>query len=347
MGNIFYQLYQPCGLFNQITSIEIAVGLSSRYKKPLVFHNITNYPNPEYGGARVPIYSANYKYNERSHLIDSNIFPNITDLLNWENKDCNIFINDTIDTFTHEDLRIDNLMLYYSVASENHTELEQSFSEGRERLLLDNYNNIHLKKTLGYYSRFFFDRDSSLDKSLSSVRFKPEYYQLAERIALSIGLFNGAHFRLTDHKGMFDPGTNILDSGISKINSNLPIVMCTDQPNSELIKNSSYNYLMLDDYILNNFYKEFREFKFKEEVSFGILNNLVMHYSQDFIGSPGSTYTGYIHRGLNQKRDIQWKIFGEEEHTQDGHYSWNGYNNKDTHTKQWWREWKESKLNVL
>ena len=347
MGNIFYQLYQPCGLFNQITSIEIAVGLSSRYKKPLVFHNITNYPNPEYGGARVPIYSANYKYNERSHLIDSNIFPNITDLLNWENKDCNIFINDTIDTFTHEDLRIDNLMLYYSVASENHTELEQSFSEGRERLLLDNYNNIHLKKTLGYYSRFFFDRDSSLDKSLSSVRFKPEYYQLAERIALSIGLFNGAHFRLTDHKGMFDPGTNILDSGISKINSNLPIVMCTDQPNSELIKNSSYNYLMLDDYILNNFYKEFREFKFKEEVSFGILNNLVMHYSQDFIGSPGSTYTGYIHRGLNQKRDIQWKIFGEEEHTQDGHYSWNGYNNKDTHTKQWWREWKESKINVL
>ena len=347
MGSIFYQLYQPCGLFNQITSLETAVGLSSRYKKPLVFHNISNPPNPEYGGARVPIYSANYKYNERSHLIDSNIFPNITDLLNWENKDCNIFINDTIDTFTHEDLRIDNLMLYYSVASENHTELEQSFSEGRERLLLDNYNNIHLKKTLGYYSRFFFDRDSSLDKSLSSVRFKPEYYQLAERIALSIGLFNGAHFRLTDHKGMFDPGTNILDSGISKINSNLPIVMCTDQPNSELIKNSSYNYLMLDDYILNNFYKEFREFKFKEEVSFGILNNLVMHYSQDFIGSPGSTYTGYIHRGLNQKRDIQWKIFGEEEHTQDGHYSWNGYNNKDTHTKQWWREWKESKINVL
>jgi hypothetical protein len=95
---------------------------------------------------------------------------------------------------------------------------------------------------------------------------------------------------------------------------------------------------------LNNFYKEFREFKFKEEVSFGILNNLVMHYSQDFIGSPGSTYTGYIHRGLNQKRDIQWRIFGEEEHPQDGPYSWNGYDNKDSLTKQWWREWKESRI---
>jgi hypothetical protein len=344
MGSIFYQLYQPCGLFNQITSLELAVGLSNRSQKPLVFHNINNPPNPEYNNARVAIYSANYKYNSRSHLIDSNVFPNISDLLDWENKDCNIFIDDAISNFTYEDLRIDNMMFYYSVPSHDYTKEEENFSEGRKRLFLNDYNNIHLKKTLGYYSRFFFDRDSSLDKSLSSVRFKPEYYELAEKIALSIGDFNGAHFRLTDHKKMFDPDNNILDSGINKINNRLPIVMCTDQPDSELIKKSSYNYLLLDDYILNNFYKDFREFRFKEEVSFGILNNLVMHYSKDFIGSPGSTYTGYIHRGLNQKRDIQWRIFGEEEHDQNGPYSWNGYNDKDSFTKQWWREWKESRI---
>ena len=344
MGSIFYQLYQPCGLFNQITSLETAVGLASRYKKQLIFHNISNPPNADYNNARVPIYSANYKFNKRENLIDSNVFPNISDLLDWENKDCNILINDVVDSFTHEDLRVENLMLCYSAASENYSAQEDSFSEGRKRLFLENYNNVYLKNTLGYYSRFFFDRNSSLNKSLSSVRFKPEYYQLAEKVALSIGLFNGVHFRLTDHKGMFDPDNSILDSGVSQINNGLPLVMCTDQPDSELIKNSSYNYLLLDEYILNNFYKEFREFKFKEEVSFGILNNLVMHYSQEFIGSPGSTYTGYIHRGLNQKRDIQWRIFGEEEHLQDGPYSWNGYNNKDTFTKQWWREWKESKI---
>jgi hypothetical protein len=344
MGNIFYQLYQPCGLFNQITSIEIAVGLSSRYKKPLVFHNISNPPNGDYNGARVPIYSANYKFNNRSNLIDSDVFPNISDLLDWENKDCSIMINDVVDSFTYEDLRIENLMFYYSAESNPYKDEEEHFSEGRERLVLDDYENVYLRKTLGYYSRFFFDRDQSLDKSLSSVRFKPEYYELAEKIAKSIGDFNGAHFRLTDHKKMFDPDNNILDSGVSKINNRLPLVMCTDQPDSELIKNSSYSYLMLDDYILNNFYKDFRQFKFKEEVSFGILNNLVMHYSKEFIGSPGSTYTGYIHRGLNQKRDIQWRIFGEEEHTQNGPYSWNGYDNKDSFTKQWWREWKESRL---
>ena len=344
MGSIFYQLYQPCGLFNQITSLEIAVGLSSRCKKQLVFHNINNPPNSEYNNARVAIYSANYKYNNRSHLIDTDVFPNISDLLDWENKDCNIFIDDTVNIFTYEDLTIDNLMMHYSAPSYNYRLEEESFSEGRKRLFLNDYNNIHLKKTLGYYSRFFFDRDTSLDKSISSVKFKPEYYELAERIAKSIGEFNGAHFRLTDHKKMFDPDNSILDSGISRIGDSLPIVMCTDQPESELIKNSSYNYLLLDEYILNNFHKEFREFKFKEEVSFGILNNLVMHYSQEFVGSPGSTYTGYIHRGLNQKRDIQWRIFGEEEHLQNGPYSWNGYDSKDSFTKQWWREWKESRL---
>jgi hypothetical protein len=134
--------------------------------------------------------------------------------------------------------------------------------------------------------------------------------------------------------------------GVSQIDNGLPIVMCTDQPNSEIIGKSAYKYLFLDQYIIDNFYQEFRQFKFKEEVSFGVLNNLVMHYSRDFVGSPGSTFTGYIHRGINQKRDIQWRIFGEQEHKQSGPYSWNGYENKDTMTKQWWREWKESRLSL-
>lgn len=346
MGNIFYQLYQPCGLFNQITSLELAVGLSNRYKKQLIFHNISNPTNSDYNNSKVPIYSANYKYNKRSKLIDYNVFPNIADLVDWENKDCNILIDEKVDNFTYEDLRIENLMECYSIVSDTVLENEIDFAEGRKRINLNNYKNIHLRKTLGYYSRFFFNRDAKLDKSIFSVRFKTEYYELAEKIASSIGSFNGAHFRLTDHKKMFNPDIDILDSGISKIDNSIPIVMCTDEPNSKLIKNSSYKYLMLDEYILDNFYKDFRTFKFKEEVSFGILNNLVMHYSKEFIGSPGSTYTGYIHRNLNQKKDIEWRIFGEEKYKQNGLYSWNGYNNKDSLTKQWWREWKESRLKI-
>ncbi|MFM6983875.1 MAG: hypothetical protein ACKOXF_07065 [Chitinophagaceae bacterium] len=344
MSKVFYQLYQPCGLFNQITSIESAVGIAKKYNKELIVHNITNPPDKNYGNKSVPIYSANYAFNDRKGLIESNVFPKISDLLDWENKENHVLIDNSVNHFLDEGLKIENVMKYYLVDSDSVSNKEDAFAEGRTRLNLNNYENIHLGKTLGYYSRFFLNRDKALDTTLFSVRFKPEYYQLAKQIAESLGNFNGAHFRLTDHKKMFDPNNSILDEGISRIDNGLPIVLCTDQSKSEIIIKSSYSYILLDDYILNNFHKDFMQFKFKEEVSFGILNNLVMHYSNNFIGSPGSTYTGYIHRGINQKRDIQWNIFGEEEHIQNGPYSWNGYESKDTMTKQWWREWKESRL---
>lgn len=345
MSQIFYQLYQPCGIFNQITSLELAIGLSNRYSKKLIIHNISNPPNSDYENARVPIYSANYKFSNRDNRVDKNIFPNIANLVDWENKENTVLINDIVDSFTEENLRILNLMEYYSSDLDKDQDGENDFSDGRKRLFIAENQNVYLKNTLGYYSRFFFNRNTELDKSLSSVKFKKEYYELAKNIADSIGNFSGIHFRLADHKGFFNANTDILDSGVDKLRKDLIFVMCTDEPDSEIIKNSSNAYLFLDNFILDNFYKEFRSLEFKEEVSFGILNNLVMHYSKDFIGSPGSTYTGYIQRSLNQKKDISWKIFGEKDYETTGKYSWNGYN-KDTITKQWWREWKESRLSL-
>lgn len=64
-----------------------------------------------------------------------------------------------------------------------------------------------------------------------------------------------------------------------------------------------------------------------------------------FIGTPGSTFAGYIQRNINQTRDIDFKLFGEE-YQPKGKYTWNGHF-QSTITKQWWREWKESKINVL
>ena len=335
---IYYKLWNPAGIINQLMSIELAVGIKHITESEITIYNTIN------GQDRSsPIFSSTRLNNKKNNLLDDSRAFLVSDILNWKDKDSYIMSEDRELSLGNEYKIIDNLMkVYCDLKNEQY---DSEFSEGREQISLS--DNMHIQYTLGWYSRFFKNRTKELDESISSVRFLPEYYELSEQIAKSLGSFNGAHLRLTDHKDMFDPDNNVIDSGISKIDNSLPIILCTDQPDSELIKNSSYNYLMLDDYILNNFYKEFREFKFKEEVSFGILNNLVMHHSQDFIGSPGSTYTGYIHRGLNQKRDIQWKIFGEEEHIQDGPYSWNGYNSRDTSTKQFWREWKESKICMI
>jgi hypothetical protein len=336
MKKLFFQLYNPCGLFNQITSLELGVGLSYETKRQLVWHNINNPFNHDYN-ARVPIFSANYAYNDRNGLVDKDIYPKITDLLDWNNKESNVFIDDIVETFSSDAVKINNLMQHY------YSNVEDSeFGEGRSLLNFSSEHDYDIRYTLGYYSRFFNNRSDGLNNELLSVRFKPEYYELAEQIAKSLGNFNGAHLRLTDHILRCNTSGDMFNSGLATINNHLPIVLCTDEPNSEMIKNSDYNFILLDDYILKNFYNEFRQLKFKEEVSFGIVNNLVMHYSQDFIGTPGSTYTGYIQRNINQTNNIEFKLFGEE-HKSNGPYSWNGHYH-DTETKQWWREWKECKI---
>jgi hypothetical protein len=226
----------------------------------------------------------------------------------------------------------------YCISNPTDTE----FIDGRALLEFDDNFDYDIRKTLGYYSRFFNDRSEGLNKELLSIRFKPEYYQLAELIAKSLGNFNGAHLRLTDHIVRVNTPGDLFNEGLSKLQGSLPIVLATDEPTSSIIANSGYDLILLDDYILKNFYNEFRQLQFKEEVSFGILNNLVMHYSQDFIGTPGSTFSGYIQRNINQTRDIDFKLFGED-YQPSGKYTWNGHFH-DTITKQWWREWKESKI---
>ena len=336
MKKLFFQLYNPCGLFNQITSIELGVGLSFETGRQIVWHNINNPFNKDYN-ARVPIYSANYAFNDRNGLVDKDIYPKITDLLDWNNKESNIFIEDIVETFSSESIKINNLM-EYCISNPIDTE----FIDGRNLLQFDDNFDYDIRKTLGYYSRFFNDRSEALNKELLSIRFKPEYYQIAELIAKSLGDFNGAHLRLTDHIIRVNTKQDSFNEGLSKLQGNLPIVLATDEPKSQIVANSKYDLILLDDYILKNFYNEFRQLQFKEEVSFGILNNLVMHYSQDFIGTPGSTFTGYIQRNINQAKDIEFKLFGEDYHPT-GKYTWNGHFH-DTVTKQWWREWKESKV---
>ena len=337
MKKLFFQLYNPCGLFNQVTSVELGVGLAFEGNRQLIWHNINNPSNHDYNKKRVPIYSANYFFNDRSNLIDKEVHPRITDLLVWNNKELNVFIDDVVETFSSEVVKIDDIMEYCSSDTE-----DVEFSEGRKRFNFDSNYDYDIRKTLGYYSRFFYNRSEELDKEISSVKFKEEYYQLAKMIAKSLGEFNGAHLRLTDHIIRVNTSSDMFNDGLSKLNNNLPIVLATDEPKNKIVLNSDYDFVLLDDYILKNFYNEFRQLEFKEEVSFGALNNLVMHYSKDFIGTPGSTFTGYIQRNINQKNDIEFKLFGEDPFL-NGKYSWNGHY-QDTVTKQWWREWKESKI---
>ena len=338
---IFFQLYNPCGLFNQTISMEIAIGLSHVYKRDLVIHYLKDSPNSEYNDNRVGIYSANRFYNKRDSFINNNHFPRLDELLEFEPYNNLILIEDKIPYFPQEDILIEDMMEYYS-STEEVSESELAFAFNRKRLVIPDNKNIHLKRTLGQYSTFFFNRSKELDLVLSKIQFKEEYYQLAQLIADSIGDFNGAHLRLTDNQ--YDkPTAEQFDCGLETFDD-MQIVLSTDEPNNDMVIKNKDKFLLIDEYIINNFEREFKCLRFQDEVSFGLLCNIVMHHSKDFIGSSGSTFTSQIQRHMNQEGRLkEWKYWDNPQHSPQGYYSWNGHP-KEGNAACWYREWDESRL---
>jgi hypothetical protein len=339
---IFFQLYNPTGLINQVMSLELAVGISNQLNRPVVIHYATYTADTNlYNVNIIPIYSPSRFYNyQREGFTNSNQFPHLLDLMDFD-ADL-FFIDEKINSFKQEEVVIDDIMnnFYYSNSLEL-SENEVAFAEGRQRLVFD--KPMHLKLTLGWYSRFFYNRSPELNKALSSVKFKKEYVDLASKISKSIGSFQGMHLRLSDHSQMFETTQAMFESWLSKFDQNdLPIVVSTCEPNHKMIQDNKNKFILLDEYIVNNFKDEFMALPFQDEVVFGLICNLVLHDSINFVGTSGSTYTAYIHRNRNQKGIETWDFFDNPTKEIGCPYSWNGHS-LDFGRKMWWREWPESK----
>ena len=343
MKKLFFQLYNPAGLINQVMSLELAVGLSHEINAPVIVHHTNNNADTKlFNSKTVPIYSASSFYNkQREGFTNSNQFPHLIDLLDFDEN--LIIIDEKTDNFKQEELVIDDILNHYYYSNKPEiTEDELSFAEGRKRLPLD--KTLHLKMTLGWYSRFFYDRSSDLNKALSSVRFKKEYVDLANKISVSLGIFQGMHLRLSDSVKMFENTQEMLEEWLDKFEkNNLPIVLSTCEPGHKMVQENKHRVMLLDEYIVNNFADEFHKLPFQDEVVFGLICNLVLHNSTNFVGSSGSTYTAYIHRERNQRGMETWNFFDNPQQADGAPYSWNNYP-LDLGRKMWWREWKESKI---
>ena len=338
---IFFQLWNPTGLINQVMSLELAIGLSHETKAPVVVHYVSNNGDNLYDFRTVPIYTPSRWYNgQREGFTNPDQFPHLLDLLDF---DANIIVVDEkINTFKQEEVVIGDMMnnYYYSNQPEI-TEYELAFAEGRQRLPLD--KPIHLKGTLGWYSRFFYNRSPELNKTLSSVRFKKEYTDLAQKISASLGTFQGMHLRLSDHIKMFETTQEMFEDWLNKFEqNNVPIVVSTCEPGHKMVQDNKHRFILLDEYIVNNFADDFKSLPFQDEVVFGLICNLILHDSVNFVGTSGSTYSAYIHRIRNQKGIETWDFFDNPPKAQGWAYSWFNYP-LDNGRKMWWREWEESK----
>jgi hypothetical protein len=338
MKPIFFELWNA-GLFNQVLSLELAVGLAHETKRPLVVHFFSH--NLE---KNIYISTPSTRCNDQRNNFTDRSFSNNPHLLDLIDIDTDlIVVNERINSFKQEELVINNLMTgyYYSNKTEI-TEDELAFADGRERLPLD--KAIHLKQTLGWYSRFFYDRSPELNKSISSVKFKQVYADLAKKISDSLGKFQGIHLRLSEHEVNPDfHKEELINDWLIKYESNgLPIVLSTDEPNHQVVNKNKHRFILLDEYIVNNFEKEFKSLPFQDEVVFGLICNLVLHDSVNFVGKSGTTYTSYIQRNRNQKEIETWDFFDNPPKAIAEPYSWNNYP-LDNDLKMWWREWPESK----
>lgn len=334
---IVYKMYNPTGMINQLMSFEIAIGLAHEIDKRLILFNSTANKNE-------PIYAPtqNFIVNDRKGLVGGPV-PKLFDVIDFDSSDSLLISYDQIDYFNIDNFKKYSIENSYYSSSTEVSELESIFANGRVKIIPDE-KDMYIDNSLSWYSYFFFNRSKSLDKKLSSVKFKKEYFDFAKMVADSIGKFNGIHLRLSDHLDYFNLTKDIFENGLNQIEDNgYPIVLCTDEPNNDMVKTASKTLISIDQYIIENFYNEFKKLPFNDEVILGLVSNLIMHYSIDFVGNPSSTYSAYIHRNRNQVGIEKWK-FSDGPYKEDGEpFSWIG---AETGSHHWWREWKESKLNV-
>jgi len=332
---VFWQVHDA-GLVNQIMSVEIGSSIAFMENMQILFF--------DYILRSEPIYSSAKNHNNRFSITKS-YNPHIFEILDlpeelkfsYDNKpkieDCTNY-TDTIK--------------YYYKCKEG--KFEEEFSDGRIRLVMFPERNSCFKtNNLAFYSRFFFNRPSHLDKFLSKIRIKKEYYDLATKIANFIGPFSGLHYRLTDHGKFYPIQQQKRVDTFAKINVNkLPVIIATDDI-QQVKKEIDGDYIFIDDLIMEGFLQDFKNLTFHNEVVFGIISLLVMSFSEYFIGTPGSTFSNYIHRlrFMSNKKDCF--LCTESNHidnnySQTGPFTWNGMQ-AHANVKSWWREYPECKLN--
>lgn len=337
-GTIFYRLHHA-GLFNKLMSLEIALGLSEVTGKALVLYNsMEDTEKP----IDTPSLTEGLDLGKRSSILRDKI-PSLFDLIDYPEHLIKEKINlKEVSKFFSNEVVISGKSLHDRYVVVSDTGNKKDFGVNRDELAIIPGETYHFKTyTLAAYSRFFFGRSKELDRILASIKFKQEYVNFAKMVADFLGDFNGIHLRLGDHKQNYNVSEKDFADAVVDLSSK-KVVVLTDEVRNPMLLNKDI--ILLDDVIVDNFSAEFSLLPNRSEVAYGLVCALVMTYSNDFIGTLGSTFSNYIYRERLQQKHIRFKYLGvpEEEHGQP--FSWNtktleGYGSIS-------REWPESKLNL-
>lgn len=336
---IIWQIHNA-GLINQMMSLEMGAGIAFMENTPVVFYQHIGWDNR-------PIFSASVISEKRRNLLESPK-PNLFDVVQIPHE-----LKYTLDPNNNPDVGDakvyeDNIKWYYKCKDGVN---EYEFAEARPQLIVNQNKNCHFKtNNLAFYSRYFFNRTYELDYFFQRLTFRHEYWAVAERIASQLGPFSAMHIRLTDHCRNYDATTENRLKAFNKLKLyGLPIVVSTDDE-AVIRQDFGSDFLSIDDIIVDNFAKNFTSLPYHDEIIYGLICLLILSFSTNFIGTPGSTFSSYIHRlRLNFGKENCLENMIARGHTNEyertGPFSWNGFK-MHTNVKNWWSEWPECKLVV-
>ena len=315
------------GLINQLMSVECASIISAYTDNPVFIHSNTGLDS-----------SWRNISQSRTNIL-GNKFPKINDLIEF-NTDLHFYENKFEDAaicvpeIVVQDFFQTALCLGGAIP-------DTDFLEGRKYLRIEQNTNYRFIGTLGWYSIVFYDLYKTQCTRNWEVNFRNEYVNVAHKIINEIGEFAAIHIRQKDHAAIAGINSDDINAAIDSLCSKTVLVLSDDYSNRW--NPSSRNHMNIDDVIMHNFKNEILALPFHDETVFGLISLLVASSATEFIGTPGSTYSGYIMRNVNKKNHTNnWRYIGNIDTHNRGKYSWNAYKNMPIETKVWWMEWEES-----
>ena len=371
---LLYKDYQS-GLCNEVLSVELAVGIAHLTGRSLVYYGSA-------GDDRTLVPVPNQLWTSppsRTHLIDNARTPTILDLLDEFPVPSLTYAQFRGRTAAgalrthHAKVRLVGSVFVDPKATVDKAALaefagERAVISDREEeiLLLDDTN-------LGYYSRVFFDPPPSFHDAMAGVVARKPYRDLAAEICRALGPFNGVHVRLNDFR-KFLPyrGLDYPLEILKNLAANLPadelLVISTDESeNAEFfapILEHFPRHVFVDHLIVRDFAEAFRALPFTDEVTLAWMSNLVLRGANEFLGTPGSSFSGLIQRYValaqaehdlfasprafkftypgSATMDVPFED-GAYLETRPGRYSWTRLGwSMEEETKSWYREWPEA-----
>lgn len=339
---IKFKLHNPTGLINQVMSLEIACAIAAIDDRKIIVHNTINNGDHLFNYKKIPIYTPSRWQTDksgRSHIISNEQFPHLLNLVDYDPNLQLEFYDSELNVICNDEIEV-------SLAEINYVNCDGSmvadhFKNGRTELNLQLSHRLSIINTLSWFSYSILNRTPKVNAAISSVKFKNEYMELSKQISDSLSSFSCAHIRLTDHGHMFSVSQEMVDQTIMRLKKfDKPVIVCTDESVHPYFDKHRKNIIMLDRYIVDNFVSEFKSLAFSEEVVFGLLNLLVASKSDYFVGTPGSTYSGYIQRLISQRnpKQMKWCFVDDLDIKQDTSW-WDDKAKCAIGRDSWWREW--------